>query len=372
MQTDCFSSSQLRSSAFWAGILGHPAGRRDPVLIPDAAGARVLVTGAGGFIGAEMARIFAASGAEQIILLDICEQHLFEVSGEMTSRGYHSRCIPVLGSVCDGNLLDSVFREYRPGIVLHAAALKHVPLMEQNPIAAVETNAIGTWLVSLAAEAFGTQKMIFVSTDKAVTPHSIMGAAKRIAELVTLAPSRMRKTAVRLVNVIGSPGSVGPLFLEQIVHGRPVTVTHPEASRYFLTLAEAATLIAQAVSADAACGLLVPNPAEPMLIVELARRMIKASGQDVPIVFTETRPGEKLDESVISAEERYAESASPDLQRVESPAKADLRKEIQALEAAVANRDLSDVLRLVGELVPDYEPSTLLRDRMHRLVKAKS
>ena len=332
----------------------------------------MLVTGAGGFLGAEMARIFAASGAKQIILLDICEQSLFEVSREMTSLGYGPRCVPVLGNVCNGNLVDSVFREHRPGIVLHAAALKHVPLMEQNPLAAVETNAIGTWLVAQAAEAFGTQKMILVSTDKAVAPHSIMGAAKRIAELVMLAPSRMRKTALRLVNVVGSPGSVGPLFLEQIIHGGPVTVTHPEASRYFLTLQEVAALIAQAVSADAAGGLLVPNPAERMLVVELARRMIKASGQDVPIVFTETRPGEKLDESVLSAEENFAGSGSPGLQCVESSGSTDLRKEIQALEAAVANRDLSEVLRLVAELVPDYEPSTLLRNRIQRLVSAQS
>src|SRR6202041_1908020 len=128
--------------------------------------------------------------------------------------------------------------------------------------AALATNAIGTWNVARAGEEQGARQMVLISTDKAVAPHSIMGAAKRVAELVMLAPSAMRKCAVRLVNVIGSPGSVGPLFAEQIVHGRPVTVTHPEASRYFLTLEEMAALIAQAVSADAACGLLVPNPAE--------------------------------------------------------------------------------------------------------------
>ncbi len=204
----------------------------DPILIPGVAGQHVLVTGAGGFIGSEMVRVLAASGAERIILLEIAEQQLFAISSEMTARGYGDRCVPILGSVCDRALLTALFGEHRPAVILHAAALKHVPLMEHNPFAAVGTNSLGTWWLAKVAAEYRTRRMILVSTDKAVAPHSIMGASKRIAELAVLSHPEFT-TAVRLVNVIGSPGSVSPLFADQIAHGGPVTVTHPAARRFF-------------------------------------------------------------------------------------------------------------------------------------------
>ena len=199
----------------WAAILGREAASTDPILIPGIAGRRVLVTGAGGFIGSEMVRVLAASGAEPIILLEIAEQALFAVSAEMAARGYGDRCIPILGSVGDRALLAALFDEHHPEVVLHAAALKHVPLMERNPFAAVATNGIATWRLAKIAAEHRVRQMILVSTDKAVAPHSIMGASKRIAELAVLAHPEFA-TAVRLVNVIGSPGSVVPLFAEQI------------------------------------------------------------------------------------------------------------------------------------------------------------
>ena len=334
--------------------------------IPRAAGACVLVTGAGGFIGAEMVRVFASSGAERILLLDVCEQHLFETAAEISACGGGPRCVPVLGSVCDRALLEALFEEHRPELVLHAAALKHAPLMESNPIAAVATNALGTWIVAEAAERHGAGHMLLVSTDKAAAPCSIMGAAKRIAELAMLVPGRTRRAALRLVNVIGSPGSVGPLFAAQIARGAPVTVTHPDARRWFLTLDETARLLAEAMLET---GLLLPNLKlllrgrnEPIRIAELAQRMIAAGGRDVPVVFTAPRPGEKLDEVLLAADEQAGSPATRHLCRVISPDRDHLDVHLARLESAVAARDLPRLLNLVADLVPGYEPSAVLRE----------
>jgi FlaA1/EpsC-like NDP-sugar epimerase len=329
----------------------------------------VLVTGAGGFIGSEMVRVLAASGAEPIILLEIAEQALFTVSAEMASRGYGDRCIPILGSVGDPALLAALFDEHRPELILHAAALKHVPLMERNPFAAVAVNGIGTWLLAQIAAEHRARQMILVSTDKAVAPHSIMGASKRIAELAVLAHPDFA-TAVRLVNVIGSPGSVVPLFAEQIASGGPVTVTHRVASRFFITLNEVVDLLAQALDASAR-GILVPDPGEPIRIEDIARRMIAASGRNVPVVFTAPRPGDKVEESLVSSHERCHSRAAPGLRRVIGPAVTDPEAHIGALETAIATRNLPGLLRLVGDLVPEYEPSVLLRHATPEPVAAR-
>jgi FlaA1/EpsC-like NDP-sugar epimerase len=351
-----FCASSPSSAPDWASLLERAGSDARPVRIPGIAGRSVLVTGAGGFIGAEMVRVLAASSAAKIVLLDICEQHLFEISSAMADRARGSRCVAVQGSVCDAALLDELFAEHRPEIVVHAAALKHVPLMESNPIAAVATNALGTWNVAQAAERQGARYMLLVSTDKAAAPCSIMGAAKRIAEQGMLAPGRMRRAALRLVNVIGSPGSVGPLFLEQIARGGPVTVTHQDARRWFFTLPETVRLLGEAISGRLG-GLLIPDPGEPMRIVDLARRMIAASGREVPIVFIEPRPGEKIDEAMLGDDEQLGGSASEHLRRVASPAAERLEIRIAQLEAAVAQRDGAEMLRLVCELVPGYRAS---------------
>ncbi|MGC2637612.1 MAG: polysaccharide biosynthesis protein [Acidobacteriaceae bacterium] len=365
-----FCAPWLPSSApDWASLLGRAVRDEHPVRIPGIGGASVLVTGAAGFLGAEIARVLAASGAAKIVLLDICEQHLFEISSDMARRGYGSRCLATLGSVCDRVLLDSVFAEHRSEIVVHAAALKHVPLMESNPIAAVATNALGTWKVAQAAEQHGARQMLLVSTDKAAAPCSIMGAGKRIAELVMLAPSRTRRAALRLVNVIGSPGSVGPLFLEQMARGGPVTVTHPGARRWFFTSTETVRMMGEAI-AEQVRGLLLPDPGEPMRIAELARRMVAASGRDVPIVYTELRPGEKVDEVLLGPDEQLDGSASDLLRQVTSPARDHFESRLAALETAVARREGAEMLRLVGELVPGYKPGAVVRAAIQQHAEA--
>lgn len=328
------------------------------------AGRPVLVTGAGGFIASEMVRAFADCGEARLVLLELSEEKLFQISSEMTARGYGDLCVPVLGSVCDRNLLDELLAQYRPELILHAAALKHVPLMERNPLAAVETNSLGTWEVAEAAAAHGVRQTILVSTDKAVEPHSIMGASKRIAELVMLdhaarAP-RSLATIVRLANVIGSPGSVAPVFAEQIARGGPLTVTHPQARRYFLTLTEVVQLLAQAISLQPV-GILVPDPGAPVLITELARRMMVASGSSLRIAITGLRPGDKLDESLLATAERHGGYATPGLRRVISTVFADIPQCIAELKAAAAARDRARLVGIVQQLVPDYRPGDLIR-----------
>ena len=370
-ENESYNLTEVQRPFPWAEILGRGATPDKPIRVARAAGRCVLVTGAGGFIGGEMVRVLAQSGARRLVLVEIAEQALFQIHAEMTARGHGGRCVPVLGSVCDGGFLRAVFEEHRPELVVHAAALKQVPLMERNPLAAVETNALGTWRVALAAEEFDARAMVLISTDKAVAPRSVMGAAKRVAELAMLRPGRleagrMRRAAVRLANVIGSPCSVGPLFAEQIARGGPVTVTHREARRFFLTLAEVAVLLAEAIDADAAEGVLIPEPGEAVRIEELARRMIAGTGRpdgaEVPIEFTALRPGEKLDERLAGAEEGVEGWATAGLRRVKSPAAENLAARTAELEAAIRERDLNAALRILGELVPDYEASAVVRE----------
>ncbi len=358
-------------SSFWSAILGRAAHSPEPAPIPSLAGHTVLVTGAGGYVGSRMARLFADSGVARLVLLEIAEQSLFDVHSRLTCAG-HADSVPVLGSVCDPSLLAAVFEEHRPHLVLHAAALKHVPLMERNPFAAIATNALGTRHLVEAAALVDTPSLLLISTDKAVAPHSIMGASKRIAEQIVLAQPGF--SVLRLVNVLGSPASVGPIFAEQIAHGGPVTVTHPEARRYFLTLDEVTALLVEAIT-GASSGLLIPDPGEPLRIAELARRMIEAGQtnrpRDVSIAFTTPRPGDKLDESLLSAAERVTGSAARSLRSVLTPLAANLNAGIRDLEAALESRDLADLLHAVQRLVPDYQPSALLRDSLAESAAAR-
>jgi FlaA1/EpsC-like NDP-sugar epimerase len=232
--------------------------RREPITLDHArtaaalAGKRILVTGAGGWIGSALTRSIAGYAPRQMVLLEAAERNLYEIDAALQQLPCPIEHVSILGSVSHPALLNEIFRRYRPQIVYHAAAYKHVPLMERNPFAAIENNAIGTSVLVEAAVDNRTEQLILLSTDKAVDPVSMMGASKRIAELVVLTRRTQGSVmkAVRLGNVLGSEGSIVPLFLKQMSSGLPVTVTHPEVRRYFLTTADAVTVLLQAAHAE--------------------------------------------------------------------------------------------------------------------------
>jgi FlaA1/EpsC-like NDP-sugar epimerase len=331
----------------------------------------VLVTGAGGFIGSALVQAIvqaiAAAAPARIILLDSSEANLSRVRHRLEASHAHVPHEAILGSVTDAGLLDGVFSRFRPRVVYHTAALKHVAALEFDPFAAVDNNAIGTYKLAQAALQHGVSKLVLVSTDKAVNPHSIMGASKRLAELIVAAlgapPCRMN--AVRLGNVIGSTGSVVPIFMEQIAGGGPVTVTHPEADRYFISLHDAVEAILAAGAAECTGRILLPELGQPKSIADLARGLIQAangSGNQIPIRFIGLRPGEKLHEDLIFQTEIREGSSGPlEIIRTPSPAPAELHRRMQELAARLASRDLAGLIETIRALVPEYQPSSLLR-----------
>jgi FlaA1/EpsC-like NDP-sugar epimerase len=299
-----------------------------------------------------------------VVLLEAAERSLYEIDAAMQQLSYPIERTSVLGSVSNPILLAEIFRRYRPQIVYHAAAFKHVPLMEQNPFAAIENNAIGTHQLVQAAANSETEQMILLSTDKAVEPVSMMGVSKRIAELVMLArgsPSARMK-AVRLGNVLGSEGSIVPLFLKQILAGLPVTVTHRQARRYFLTTAEAVNLLLHASSAETAQGILVPELGEPVP-VELLAQHLMANGR-VPVVYTQLRPGDKMCEALLCESESYAAATDSGqlLRAVTGPClPATVLDEIlRQLQQACRQRSLQQLLIAILRAVPEYQPSALI------------
>jgi FlaA1/EpsC-like NDP-sugar epimerase len=346
----------------WENFLG-----RKPLTLDRAqaqaslGGKRILITGAGGWIGSALTRAVAAFAPEQIVLLEASERSLYEIDRELASKQKTS----VLGSVSDPALLTEIFHRHRPQIVYHAAAFKHVPLMEQNPFAAIENNAIGTNLLVQAALRAGTEQVILLSTDKAVDPVNIMGASKRIAELVLLA-RRTRSTpmkALRLGNVLGSEGSVVPLFRKQIMSEGQVTVTHPDARRYFLTTEDAVVLLLEASSTQTEACILTADLGEPFPMEALARHLIGES--DIPIVFTQLRPGDKICEALISTREAFTtENGSAALRGIDSPAPslAILGEILNDLQLACRGRSVEQLLHAVLRAVPEYQPSEQIQN----------
>ena len=266
---------------------------------------RVLITGAGGSIGSELVRQVLQAGPEQLILVEHSERALYEIDREIRKLGSPVRVIAILGDVTDRQRMMEVIAQVRPQIVLHAAAYKHVPLAEQNPGEAIKNNVLGTRLLGELALEYGVERFVLVSTDKAVRPVSVMGATKRMAEMAIQDLNRQKKTcfsAVRFGNVLDSSGSVVPLFREQIMQGAPVTVTHPEMRRYFMTISEAVSLVLQAAALAQGGEIFVLDMGEPVRSVDLAEEMIALAGlrpyEDVPIHFIGVRPGEKLFEEL--------------------------------------------------------------------------
>ena len=359
-------------------LLGRPQAVLDRAAMGQLiCGRRILVTGAGGTIGSELARQIAAFAPARLILVDNSEFLLYAIDGELRERWPDLAIRPLLGDVRDRCRVDAVIAGEEPQIVFHAAALKHVPMVEANPIEGVLTNVIGSRNVAEAARAHGAQLVVMISTDKAVDPSSVMGATKRLAERICQALDLdevrrargpgTRFVTVRFGNVLGSTGSVVPLFTRQLAAGGPLTVTHPEVSRFFMTVREAVELVleASATAPEADDGdlrgkIFVLDMGEPVKIVDLARQMIRLAGltpeRDIAISYIGLRPGEKLHEALFHADEAPVATRNPAL-RLAAPRTADyavLARSLDELdEQARAGRE-ARVLDLLQRLVPEY------------------
>ena len=341
---------------------------RDPVNL-DAAGIRqriegrvVLVTGAGGSIGAELCRQIVALNPKRLLLVEQAEGALFVIEQELNELGFAGVIVPLVADILDRERMEFVFGRYRPEVVFHAAAHKHVFLMERQPAEAIRNNVLGTRQLARIAAAHGVDAFVLISTDKAINPTSVMGATKRLAEiqLMSLAAETATKfMAVRFGNVLGSSGSVVPIFKRQIENGGPVTVTHPDVSRYFMTIPEAVGLVLQSFVLGRGGEIFVLDMGQPVKIVDLARQMIELSGyrvgEDIEITFTGLKPGEKLYEELQHHTERYAATTHPRIMRFTSQAalgEPGLRELEQTLHAMDANQ----LKALLKRLVPEYTP----------------
>ena len=270
----------------------------------------ILVTGGGGSIGSELCRQIMKYNPKQLIILDIYENGLYDIELELKSKYPGRKIEPVIASVREADRLEEVFRDFKPEVVFHAAAHKHVPLMELNPLEAIKNNVFGTYNLANCADKYGVKRFVLISTDKAVNPTNVMGATKRVCEMIIQAKNKVSQTefmAVRFGNVLGSNGSVIPLFKKQIANGGPVTVTHKDITRFFMTIPEAVQLILQAVTYAQGGEIFVLDMGEPVKIYDLAISLIKLSGLepnvDIQIEITGLRPGEKLYEELLMAEE---------------------------------------------------------------------
>jgi len=322
----------------------------------------VCVTGAGGYIGSALVKALARERPGTLVLLDSCEYGLFEIQRYMQAAHPEVYCEPALGSVGDDRLLDSLFTRFHPDAIFHAAAFKHVALAERNPFAAISNNVLGTYALCQAALRHGVAKLVFVSTDKAAYPQSVMGVSKRIAELLALSFSSaaFRVNAVRLGNVIGSTGSVIPLILEQAEKGETISVTHPEATRYFLSLDQTISAILAAGSCDCEGQVLLPEFGEPVRIAELAAFLAGGS----PIRFTGLRPGEKLREDLIGPDEEPMGIADGPLTVLNTRklSRDDRENAVQRFSICIERRDMASLIESLLWLVPEYQPSKLIEE----------
>ncbi len=346
--------------------------RRDPVRVDEDGvaemikGARVLVTGAGGSIGSEICRQAAHHGAGELVLLGHGENSLFQISGELRRDYPQLACHAVVADIRDRRRLGVILHRHRPQIVFHAAAHKHVPLMEENVEDAVTNNVLGTRNLVEAAAAHGVQRFVLISTDKAVNPTSIMGTTKRVAEMIVQSAARENGrvfVAVRFGNVLGSRGSVIPTFQKQIARGGPVTVTHPDVRRYFMTIPEAVQLVMQAAALGKGGEVFVLDMGEPVRIADLARDLITLSGfepdRDVKITFTGLRPGEKLFEELFIEGEAYRRTRHEQIFVAANgcaPPLVDLPSEMDLLLRLARTGEESAVRQQLRRLVPEYTP----------------
>jgi FlaA1/EpsC-like NDP-sugar epimerase len=346
-------------------LLGRAVVRFDGERVENALrGRTILVTGAGGSIGSELSRQIAAYGPARLVLLDRYENSLYYLVRELGERCPGVASIPVVADVQERPRLARIMAEHRPAVVFHAAAHKHVPLMEEHPGEAVRNNVLGTLNVAELAQEHGVYRFVMISTDKAIRPTSVMGCTKRVAELAlqSLQPrGRTRFVIVRFGNVLGSEGSVVPLFARQIARGGPVTVTHPDAVRYFMLIPEAVHLVLQAGALGEGGEILFLDMGEPVRVLDLAIDMIRLSGfrpyEDIDVRFTGLRPGEKLAEELRGDDEKLAPTPHPGirvLQNGRPPVWAEVEPGLRELERAAARDEAAPVRVWLHRLVPEY------------------
>lgn len=346
-------------------LLGREPVKVDLSAIMDyVAGKVVLVTGGGGSIGSEICRQVAGHNPKMLVLVDIYENTTYDIQNELKNRFPDLNLVVLIASVRNTKRMDMIFETYRPDIVYHAAAHKHVPLMEDSPNEAVKNNVLGTWKVVQAADKWKVKRFVMISTDKAVNPTNIMGATKRICEMIIQtynSRSRTEFVAVRFGNVLGSNGSVIPLFKRQIEQGGPVTVTHPDIIRYFMTIPEAVSLVLQAGAYAKGGEIFVLDMGEPVKIADLARNLILLSGhkpgEDIQIIYTGLRPGEKLYEEMLMHEEGLQDTENK-LIHIGKPIKMDedhFMMQLENLKDYVV-QEPRDIRNWVKEIVPTYHP----------------
>lgn len=324
----------------------------------------VLVTGGGGSIGSELCRQIARHIPKQLIILDIYENNAYDIKQELERKYPRLNLEVLIGSVRNTSRVNYIFDKYRPDIVYHAAAHKHVPLMEDSPNEAIKNNVFGTLKTVQAADRYGTQRFVLISTDKAVNPTNIMGASKRMCEMIVQMYNNRSKTefvAVRFGNVLGSNGSVIPLFKSQIARGGPVTVTHPDIIRYFMTIPEAVSLVIEAGLYAKGGEIFVLDMGEPVKILDLAENLIRLSGytpyEDIQIEFTGLRPGEKLYEELLMDEEGLKDTDNKMI-HIGKPIEIDEDKFIQQLDSLkkVTEQEPENIRKIIKEIVPTYNP----------------
>lgn len=346
-------------------LLGREAIRVDlQEIMGYVSGKTVLVTGGGGSIGSELCRQIASHEPKRLVLVDIYENNAYEIEQELKRKYPELDLVALIASVRNTHRMNQIFETYRPEIVYHAAAHKHVPLMETSPNEAIKNNVFGTYKTALAAANHGVKRFVLISTDKAVNPTNIMGASKRICEMLVQTMNKHYETefvAVRFGNVLGSNGSVIPLFRKQIEEGGPVTVTHPDIIRYFMTIPEAVSLVLQAGAYAKGGEIFVLDMGEPVRIMDLAKNLIRLSGytpgEDMEIKIIGLRPGEKLYEEMLMNEEGLTATENQMIfigQPIEMDEEGFLEKVEKLGEAAM--EDSEDIRSLVKELVPTYEP----------------
>ncbi len=327
----------------------------------------ILVTGGGGSIGSELCRQIAAHEPRQLIIVDIYENNAYEIQQELKKKYPDLDLVVLIASVRSSSRMNQIFENYHPQIVYHAAAHKHVPLMEDSPNEAIKNNVLGTWKTVMAADHYGVERFVMISTDKAVNPTNIMGASKRICEMIIQTYNKRSRTefvAVRFGNVLGSNGSVIPLFRKQIEAGGPVTVTHPDIIRYFMTIPEAVSLVLQAGAYAKGGEIFILDMGEPMKILDLATNLIRLSGykpnEDIMIEFSGLRPGEKLYEELLMEEEGMQDTENK-LIHIGKPIDLNEEKFLNQLEdlKKICSMEPKEIRNLIQDIVPTYVPQKI-------------